>query len=471
MRIFIVLGVCFALCACGGSGGSSTPGNTSVNTGSTVIADYKGQYKGTVDYNLVEYVSTGVPIQADVGTDGKLTNVIINGNSTDASASTVISSSGTDNNGIIKGQGSFIITGKQINVTYTGKIDIVSGSVYIAYNVSGGLTGTIVIKGNRIQPIDTNLAVWTKTGTISSNSSEMVFNIAVDPNNSQNIYASTYTLSGKQGYPDFSGYLYKSSNGGTSWTRYTNPFSTSKSGFQIVFGGPKIIYTVTDNGFYKSVDDGVSWTRILEQIFSLAIAPNNNQIIFAATNTGLKKSTDGGLTWVLSSNGLLNVFIYALEIDRTNSQVIYAGTNKGVFKSSNGGSNWISASNGIPISSFKVLVIDPTNSQIIYAGADSGDGGGLYKSTDSGNSWTVASSGLSSLVNFFSSLVVDPTNNQVIYAVTGSYLFKSTNGGASWAQAYVSYNSTGAFAIDPNNSDILYAGNGGEVLKGTIVRQ
>ncbi len=127
---------------------ANLPSNLTLGT-----AKYKGQYKGTVDYNLAQYSKIGVPMQADVDADGNLTNVIIGGTSADASASTVLSSSGTDNYGTLQGSGSFSIQGVVVNITYTGKIDAVSGVVNIVYNVSGGLSGTMVVNGTRVNPI------------------------------------------------------------------------------------------------------------------------------------------------------------------------------------------------------------------------------------------------------------------------------------------------------------------------------
>lgn len=157
--ICILLVLSLLLCACGGGGGSSSsdgtlaPVDTNTPEYKEALANYKGSYKGTVDYYLNAYTKTGVPIQADVGADGKLSNVIISGTSTDTSASTVISSTGTDNNGVLQGQGSFIISGKQVNISYTGNIDVVTGSVSIRYTVSGGLTGNMIVTASRINPV------------------------------------------------------------------------------------------------------------------------------------------------------------------------------------------------------------------------------------------------------------------------------------------------------------------------------
>jgi len=133
----------------------TTPTTPTAPTVTASVADYAGRYSGTVDYNLTQYKKSGVPMQADVTTGGKLTNVIINGTSTDATATTMLSASETNNNGVIQGSASYSVPGitGTVHSTYTGKIDVVSGNVSITYNMSGGLSGTIIVTGARINPV------------------------------------------------------------------------------------------------------------------------------------------------------------------------------------------------------------------------------------------------------------------------------------------------------------------------------
>jgi len=106
MQRFFFIMLCLFVAACGSGGGggggdtSSTSSTTPITpttpttpTAPTVtasVADYAGRYSGTVDYNLTQYKKSGVPMQADVTAAGKLTNVIINGTSTDATATTML---------------------------------------------------------------------------------------------------------------------------------------------------------------------------------------------------------------------------------------------------------------------------------------------------------------------------------------------------------------------------------------------
>jgi len=141
------------LAACGGGGASNnSAANSSLPVSDTVIADFKGQYIGTVDYNLTQYSKKGVPMQADVNANGELTNVKIDDTNVSNSTETVLLSSNVKFNGVIQGSEEFNIQGVNVKVSYTGNIDPVTGIVNIVYNVSGGLSGNIVINGNRVTP-------------------------------------------------------------------------------------------------------------------------------------------------------------------------------------------------------------------------------------------------------------------------------------------------------------------------------
>ena len=88
---------------------------------------------------------------------------------------------------------------------------------------------------------------------------------------------------------------------------------------------------------------------------------------------------------------------------------------------------------------------------------------GVYKSTDGGASWAPASAGLTDLR--ISDLIFDPTRPDQLYATTEfNGVFKTTNGAASWSAA-----GTGSptrslrLAIDAGQPDIVYVstwGNG-----------
>jgi photosystem II stability/assembly factor-like uncharacterized protein len=97
-------------------------------------------------------------------------------------------------------------------------------------------------------------------------------------------------------------------------------------------------------------------------------------------------------------------------------------------------------------------VFDPSNSATLYAGTV---GGGVFKSTNGGATW--ASTGLSDAVIW--ALAIDPNRPHVIYAGGVGGVFKSSDGGASWTAKSAGLREGGvsALVVDPSNSAV-YAG-------------
>ena len=108
----------------------------------------------------------------------------------------------------------------------------------------------------------------------------------------------------------------------------------------------------------------------------------------------------------------------------------------------------------------RALVVVPSNPNVLYAGAV---GGGVWKTTNGGASWTPLTDFLANIA--IASLAIDPSNSNVLYAGTGegffnsdairgAGIFKTTDGGATWAQLAATANSNfyyvNRLAISPN---------------------
>jgi photosystem II stability/assembly factor-like uncharacterized protein len=108
------------------------------------------------------------------------------------------------------------------------------------------------------------------------------------------------------------------------------------------------------------------------------------------------------------------------------------------------------------------LAVDPAHPAVVYAAAMAG--GGIFKSTDGGATWAQVNHGLP-LGGFQSpAVVIDPLQPTTLYlgSVNGFGVYKSVDGGASWvppgpglqgARGQVS-----TLAVDPRHSGTVYAG-------------
>ncbi|HEY2994770.1 MAG TPA: PA14 domain-containing protein [Methylomirabilota bacterium] len=132
----------------------------------------------------------------------------------------------------------------------------------------------------------------------------------------------------------------------------------------------------------------------------------------------------------------------ALIIDPVDPQTMYAaGVDGGVWKTTNGGAAWRAVSDALPNIAVVSLAMDPNNRNVIYAGTGEGfaggmgvRGGGIFKTTDAGTTWTLLPGTTTSDFYVVPRLVISPNNPARLYAATGSGLWRSLDGGSSWAR-------------------------------------
>ncbi len=305
------------------------------------------------------------------------------------------------------------------------------------------------------------------------------------------INAETDSLAVTQNFPEHiiaNGdlYLFSSINGGATWsdiyrTSPNNPIFVSQ--FATAPGNQNVIYAAT-NYVYKSSDGGITWTQPSEVYLDggakrLAVDPSNEMIIYAATaffpttpNRGVFKSIDGGVSFASINNNLpANANANLVAVDPANSSIIYAGLNGGtMYKSVNAGSSWTPISSGLVNISPRAFVIDPRNTGTLYvAGSDlSRD---IYKSINGGASWTPLGTNFNDYggVNV---LQMHPSDSNILLAGTiRGGVFITTNAGASWNQVNdgLANRNVTDIKFKPNNPNVVYAATfGGGVSVGQI---
>lgn len=146
------------------------------------------------------------------------------------------------------------------------------------------------------------------------------------------------------------------------------------------------VYAGTGTGIYKSSDGGQTWTYSGLQVNVSTLASSGNSV-YAGTTTFLR-STNEGASWVTQNTGLSG-FTKVNRIIPLNNQLFLA-TDRGIFRSSDDGLNW-TASSGTN------LTFTNINDIISYGGVLYAGGPSVYRSTDGGASWVTTATGL---VNF-----------------------------------------------------------------------
>jgi photosystem II stability/assembly factor-like uncharacterized protein len=247
-----------------------------------------------------------------------------------------------------------------------------------------------------------------------------VNSIVVDPKKPTTLYAAFSTQQPYKGTVYLG--VYKSTNGGASWTTVNNGFENlAVSLLAIESETPSTLYAAGEK-MYKSSNGGLSWKTIMIGlpddprfwIIAMAVDPMTPSTLYVTSKFyGVYKSTDGGENWYCVNDDLESAFF--LSIDRYLPTTIYAATDGyGIYKSTDGGIYWRAVNNGLPKDLYmRSVLVDPTNPSIIYAGTNME---GVFMSTDGGMNW--AWIGLpGSEVNV---LVIDPSIPNLLYAGTSN---------------------------------------------------
>ena len=198
-------------------------------------------------------------------------------------------------------------------------------------------------------------------------------------------------------------------------------------------------------GLFKSTNGGASWTQQTSNvaghsIFSIAVDPANAQRVLVGTSdsAGIFRTTDGGTTWTSSATGMLanTGFGFAQNPLNTNELVMSSTVGFGLGKtwhSTNLGSNWSEVAEINPDDGVMTMDFDPAHAGTMLAGMIST---GLYRTMNGiAGTW-------SRVINQdvkIARIVREKVNPQVVYSLavsgvpaTEAPVYYSNDGGASF---------------------------------------
>jgi hypothetical protein len=306
---------------------------------------------------------------------------------------------------------------------------------------------------------------WTPIGPASLANGELfsgrISGVATDPTNANTIYIAAA-----------SGGVWKTTNGGTSWSPLTDNQATLFMGaIAVAPSNPSVVYAGTGEA-----NLGPS---------KLSIFRDN--IYYGR---GVLKSTDAGATWILEGNSVFDRrSISRIVVDPADPNTVYVAVgetstnglpgNTGIWKSTDGGTTWTNTTTAISsTAAFSDLAMDPSNNQILYAGVGDPNGNpvnGIYKSLNAGATWALLANfpnGTDANVGRIT-IAVARTSPLTIYASVAQSgpnavlyrMMKSTDGGGTWTQLTGVPNYMGgagdyntSLAVDPSNANVAYAG-------------
>lgn len=180
------------------------------------------------------------------------------------------------------------------------------------------------------------------------------------------------------------------------------------------------------------------------------------------TGNGVWKTTDAGANWQPASDKYFGGTVGAIGVAESNPDIVYVGGGEthirgntshgdGLWKTTDGGKTWTEM--GLRATRHIARVrVHPSNPDIVYVGALGHAFGpnperGVFKTTDGGKTWAKIlfrndSTGISDLI-------MDPTDPNTLYAAfwhayrtpwmlnsggPGGGIFKTTDGGATWRE-------------------------------------
>ncbi|MDZ7626559.1 MAG: T9SS type A sorting domain-containing protein [Ignavibacteriaceae bacterium] len=196
------------------------------------------------------------------------------------------------------------------------------------------------------------------------------------------------------------GGIFRTTNGGTSWSSATSGISTSEN---VAWVAPIIAHPTTDGTFYvarqrvyRSTNNGGAWTAIsanvngTSAVREMAISKSNSNIMYASTGSSIFLSTDAGATFTNKTSGLPGRTITSINVHPTDENITILtfsgfGTSK-VYKTTNMGTTWFSIFGNLPdspVNSCFIYTYDALNPNTYFVGTDIG----VFLTQDDGTTW------------------------------------------------------------------------------------
>ena len=323
------------------------------------------------------------------------------------------------------------------------------------------------------------------------NDSTAAIDLVQHPTNPLILYASMWQrvrgLTYRQSFGESSG-IWKSTDGGTTWNELTNGVPTGSEvgriGITISESNPDILYAFYDLdnydvGVYKTLNGGASWTRTNDGVLygmnsnfgwyfgQIRVDPTDPDKVFVM-GVNLFRTDDGGNSWNDLSSWEIHVDHHAMFFDEGNNRII-EGNDGGLYLSENSGNSWTKINN-LPLTQFYAIDIDFNFPERLYGGTQDnntirtltggnsdwepilgGDGmytlvdytdpftiyaeyqwGNLHRSDDGGSNMNYIAGPMSGdRVNWSAPLAMHPESHQILYF--GTYrVWKTTDKGDSW---------------------------------------
>jgi photosystem II stability/assembly factor-like uncharacterized protein len=282
--------------------------------------------------------------------------------------------------------------------------------------------------------------------------------------------------------------VFKSSDGGQSWAQLGGglPGDLSATDVALDPGNGQIVYAALGdifgdarNGVYKSTNGGGSWTKLAGGLpttnvgrITLAVAPSNPQRLYAsiaqvsdaggggAETLGVYRSDNGGASWSSAGPGNYQAtygwYLCTSVVSPTSPDTVLVG-GLTCHRSTNAGGAWSTVTP--PHVDLHALEFDAASRLLC------GNDGGIHRSTNLGTQWTSLNNNLG-LIQFYAGLSVFPGQPERIYGGMQDNGTAVRGAGTSWTTVPIGGDG-GYTGVDPTGTRVFGESQG----TGNLYRQ
>ncbi|HJT24917.1 MAG TPA: hypothetical protein VJ873_10085, partial [bacterium] len=348
----------------------------------------------------------------------------------------------------------------------------------VIQNLAVDSTGNFLIMGTDVGGLYRSLdggATWQPANVGFSPRGGAAF--AIDPNNNNRVLA----VGCDSAAHSWNG-LWLSPSQGANWYRvrplnlrgsgtYHDSVAFDPSSASVSAGVTfsSVAYWVADSdgggGLWKSTDGGRNWSEVQTTLSDGIVKVNPaSGAVYVATRNGFYRSTNGGagFTQVLSGS------VLGLDVISSRPNNVYINLGDGAYLSTDSGLSFAKLGNqGLPTSyspGLRNLKVSPVNPQNMLINDDLGiyDHQMHFYSNDGGNTWAECSTDFSQSLTPAQErewlFAWSPKNGQQAWTCGGSFISRTTDGGAdfSWANnGFNGYTCTGIFNFNPWSPDLF----------------